>query len=289
MVQRTGRRGSFWACSGYPKCKNALLMDARGNPIRPVDTGIACEKCNRPMAIRKGPRGPFLACTGYPGCRNAKPLPPELKERADVKAVLESWAAKKVLGSADHGRELTWEEFARTPSQEGYRYELVDGRLYVAPTPELPHDWVAEWIGRAIQRYSGACPSVINYVSRNAGVFVPNRPGLTCLVPDLAAYRDFPHHVPYWQLDWHQVSPILVVEALSPDNPEKDLERNVPLYRQVPSIQEYWILDALGPTLTLTAYRRRGLRWQKLVTIPQDGTYSTPLLPGYTLRINAQP
>jgi DNA topoisomerase-1 len=47
------------------------------------------------MVIKKGPRGPFLSCSGYPSCRNAKPLPEELKERADVKAMLSAQAAKK--------------------------------------------------------------------------------------------------------------------------------------------------------------------------------------------------
>jgi Uma2 family endonuclease len=195
---------------------------------------------------------------------------------------------KKELGPADHGRELTWEEFAHTPWQDGYYYELIDGRLYVAPAPDLPHNWVEHWIGRALQAYSDACPSVVNYVCHNGRVFVPGRRGVTCPQPDFAAYHDFPLHVPYRQLNWRQVSPVLVVEILSPDNPEKDLERNVVLYRQVPSIQEYWILNALSPALTLTAHRRRGRRWRPMV-IAEGGTYSTPLLPGFTLTVNAQP
>jgi DNA topoisomerase-1 len=95
MVIREGRRGPFLACTGYPKCKNAKDVDAQGNPIKPIETGVACEKCNRPMVIKKGPRGPFLSCSGYPSCRNAKPLPPELKERDDVQAMLAAQAAKK--------------------------------------------------------------------------------------------------------------------------------------------------------------------------------------------------
>ncbi len=95
MVLREGRRGPFLACTGYPKCKNALDVDAQGNPIRPVQTGIACDKCGSPMIVKKGPRGPFLACSGYPKCRSYKPLPAELKERPEVKALLEAQSAKK--------------------------------------------------------------------------------------------------------------------------------------------------------------------------------------------------
>ena len=56
-------------------------MDADGNPVQPVVTGVKCEKCGKPMIVKKGPRGPFLACSGYPGCKTNKPLPAELKEK----------------------------------------------------------------------------------------------------------------------------------------------------------------------------------------------------------------
>ena len=35
---------------------------------------IKCEKCGRPMVIRKSRYGKFLACSGYPDCKNVKPL-----------------------------------------------------------------------------------------------------------------------------------------------------------------------------------------------------------------------
>jgi DNA topoisomerase I len=35
-----------------------------------VLTEVACDKCQRPMAIKSGRNGIFLACTGYPECRN---------------------------------------------------------------------------------------------------------------------------------------------------------------------------------------------------------------------------
>jgi DNA topoisomerase-1 len=95
MVIREGRRGPFLACTGYPKCKNALDVDANGNPIRPVKTGIKCEKCGSEMIVKKGARGPFLACSGYPKCRSYKPLPADLKENPEVKALAEAQAAKK--------------------------------------------------------------------------------------------------------------------------------------------------------------------------------------------------
>jgi DNA topoisomerase-1 len=82
MVIRTGRRGRFMACSAYPKCRNTRNVDqpaeTDGKPAvapAPQTSGETCEKCGKPMAVRRSRRGMFLGCTGYPECRNAKPMP----------------------------------------------------------------------------------------------------------------------------------------------------------------------------------------------------------------------
>jgi DNA topoisomerase-1 len=80
MVIRSGKRGRFLACTGFPKCKSTASVDDEGKVIVPKETGILCDKCNSPMVIKGSRRGPFLACTGFPKCRNAKPLPEELRE-----------------------------------------------------------------------------------------------------------------------------------------------------------------------------------------------------------------
>jgi DNA topoisomerase-1 len=97
MALRNGRRGPFLGCTAYPKCKSIWDVDANGNPLRPVKTDIKCEKCGSPMVVKKGtgPRGPFLACSGYPKCRSYKPLPAELKEKPEVKALLEAQTTKR--------------------------------------------------------------------------------------------------------------------------------------------------------------------------------------------------
>jgi len=45
------------------------------NVTIPVETtDLVCEKCGRPMVIKRGRFGRFLACTGFPQCRNAKSI-----------------------------------------------------------------------------------------------------------------------------------------------------------------------------------------------------------------------
>jgi Uma2 family endonuclease len=192
------------------------------------------------------------------------------------------------LTPQDQGRALSLAEFESADAQEGYRYELIDGKLEVSPLPNLPHDFIKEWLGNALRDYVRRRPDVINHTQAPARVFVPDRPGVTAPEPDLAAYRDFPLDVPVEELRWQDVSPLLVVEILSEDTAAKDLERNYELYLQVPTIREYWIIDprASASRPTLTVHRRRGGRWQRPIEVTAGGQYTTRLLPGFTLLVN---
>jgi Uma2 family endonuclease len=112
----------------------------------------------------------------------------------------------------------------------------------------------------------------------------PNR---TPLPTTTSLYHDFPLDTPLRTLRWEDVSPILVVEVLDEDHPDKDLDRNVRLYRQVPSIQEYWVIDPRPDPEqpTLIVYRRSGSRWRRSRFAP-GSTYTTKLLPGFELVVD---
>jgi Uma2 family endonuclease len=189
------------------------------------------------------------------------------------------------IGPADHGRPMTLDEFLTGSYEEGYKYELIDGKLYVSPEPNLPEGLLEGWLFRKLDRYSVEHPEVINWVHYKTRVFVPSRRRVTCPEPDLAAYHDFPLDADYRDVRWQDVSPILVGEVLSPEGPEKDLVRNVDLYLQVPSIREYWILDGRDDPNhpTLLVYRRRGQRWQRPINVAAGEAYTTRLLPGFEL------
>jgi Uma2 family endonuclease len=193
------------------------------------------------------------------------------------------------LGPADHGRELTLEEFLSGDYAEGHRYELIDGRLYVSPQANFPHDLLVRWLFRKLDHYAEQHEDVINYVSFGARVFVPDRDDVTCPEPDIAAYRKVPLHRPPEDVDWQNLSPILVVEVLSPDELDKDLVRNVELYFQVPSVREYWVLDTRQEVErpTLIAHRRYGKRW-RVHEVTGGETYTTRLLPDFELVLDVR-
>jgi Uma2 family endonuclease len=145
---------------------------------------------------------------------------------------------------------------------------------------------------RLLDRYTEQHPEVINYVQAPARVFLPEPEDWpTAPEPDVACYQNFPVDLPMEEWDWQAVSPLLVVEILSEDTADKDLQRNRRLYLQVPSIQEYWIVDPRqgASRAVLLVYRRRGQRWARVRTIPSGGVYTTPLLPEFRLIVTPHP
>ncbi|HLW79045.1 MAG TPA: type I DNA topoisomerase [Terriglobia bacterium] len=81
MVIRLGRNGQFLACTGYPDCDGTSdltpeLAAKHGSSAvaAPEVAQQNCEKCGKPMAVKRGRFGYFLACTGYPECRNTKKI-----------------------------------------------------------------------------------------------------------------------------------------------------------------------------------------------------------------------
>lgn len=193
------------------------------------------------------------------------------------------------IGPGDHGRPCSDEELRGCEFEGGYKYEVIDGKLYVSYEPDLPQDDIEDWVYFKLKLYAREHPEVINRVANKARVFVPgSRRGQTIPEPDLAAYQNFPLHLPLHERSWQDVSPVMVGEVLSVADPDKDLIRNVELYLQVPSIREYWILDPRDDPNrpTMMVYRRRGSRWQRPIELAYGDTYTTKLLPGFELLID---
>ena len=198
-------------------------------------------------------------------------------------------ATRLRLTPKDHGREIDPEEFEHSDGEEGYSYEIIDGRVYVSPQANLPQHDLEAWLYGKLFLYSQDHSEVIDFVAGKSRVFIPARKKATCPEPDIAVYEDYPHHLPRRQRRWQDISPILVVEVISEEDPDKDLVRNVALYRDVPSIKEYWVLDPRPDPdrPSLLVYRRRGKGWQKPIPVPFGEVYETPrVLPGFRLVID---
>jgi Uma2 family endonuclease len=194
---------------------------------------------------------------------------------------------RKELGPEDDGLELSFEEYMAANYQEGYHYELIDERLYVSPHMNVPQAVVDHWLFFKLHYYEQAHPEVINYVASKALVRVPKRTKATVVGPSIVAYRNIPLERTWTDLQWTDISPLVVVEVLCIDDPEKDTVRNVELYLQVPSIKEYWLVDtrdrADRPTIRFHQKYRK--RW-RITDMKYGEQYTTRLLPGFVLEID---
>jgi DNA topoisomerase-1 len=77
MVIKWGKMGRFLACTGYPDCKSTSdykEIDGKIVPVEEETTDETCDKCSKPMVVKRGRFGRFLACSGYPECKGTRPM-----------------------------------------------------------------------------------------------------------------------------------------------------------------------------------------------------------------------
>ncbi len=120
MTIKFGKTGEFLGCSGFPACRNIknFKRNEKGEievvkEPAPEELGVDCDKCGRPMAIKRSRRGEFLGCTGYPDCKNIKNF---VREDDGSIRIVESEKPQVVGVCPDCGGELHLKQ-ARTGSR----------------------------------------------------------------------------------------------------------------------------------------------------------------------------
>lgn len=101
MMVKKGRFGKFWACSGYPECKNTKqrLDDSNKESRTQKDLkGEKCPKCDKLLTVKKSKFGEFIACSGYPECKFIKAL------GTDVNCPLEGCKGELVARKSKKGQ-----------------------------------------------------------------------------------------------------------------------------------------------------------------------------------------
>lgn len=89
LMIRDGRYGEFIACSGFPKCRyTRAIEEKKTDDAQKGETGATkpvgevskemCDKCGKPMVMKRSRYGAFLACSGYPKCKNIKSIVKEI-------------------------------------------------------------------------------------------------------------------------------------------------------------------------------------------------------------------
>ncbi|MGH3471168.1 MAG: Uma2 family endonuclease [Nocardioidaceae bacterium] len=162
---------------------------------------------------------------------------------------------------------------------DGKRYEIIDGELYVSRMPTWAHQAVCFEVARALQDWSDA--TGVGSVGMTPGLVFAEDDDVA---PDLiwASKRRLAEALGH---DGHlHGPPELVVEVLSPgaSNRRRDLEVKLKLYSRR-GVDEYWIAD--WPSRTMTVYRRDGATLELAATLGADDLLGSPLLPGFSCRM----
>lgn len=160
------------------------------------------------------------------------------------------------------GRPFTVDDLEAMPD-DGRRYELIDGVLFVTPAPGWNHQQAS---GALFVALWTACPPEFRVLSAPFGVRTSVRNELQ---PDIlvARYVDLrPKNLP--------VAPVLAVEVLSASTALNDLNNKKAAYERM-GAASYWVLDPELPgRLTVFGLDTRG-RYAEVASVSGDEKLTT--------------
>ncbi len=163
--------------------------------------------------------------------------------------------------------------------EDGNRYEIVDGELYVAKQPHLHHQIVCSKIVAFLERWGEQ--TGLGTAIFTPGVIFTND---NAVVPDVV-WISYERLATALQADGKlHSSPELVIEVLSPgvENERRDRELKLKLYSRR-NAKEYWIVS--WQERTLEVYRRENAELRLIKTLDETNVLDTPLLPGFSCKV----
>lgn len=143
------------------------------------------------------------------------------------------------------GRPFTVGDLEAMPD-DGKRYELIDGMLFVSPAPGTRHQ---KMVARLVVRLDAVCPDELHVLPAPFAV----RPSDTMeLQPDVLVARD--EELTEKLLP---TAPVLAVEILSPSSVINDLNNKKAAYERL-GVPSYWVIDPQVPSLMVFELDAKG-------------------------------
>ncbi len=176
------------------------------------------------------------------------------------------------MGMSLSHREWTVEAINAIP-EDGNRYEVIDGELFVTPAPTLGHQGVAAELFMRIAMHVRPL-SLDAYFAPVAVTFSPRtevQPDIV-VVPRMASGERAEKFADVGRL-------VLAVEILSPRTARVDRTKKLSLYQRE-NVPEYWIVDSFARTIE---------RWRPESIQPEvlrDSISWQPILDGDPLTID---
>jgi Uma2 family endonuclease len=170
---------------------------------------------------------------------------------------------------------LTVADLEAFPDDDGNRYELIEGELFVSTSPGLPHQIVSDNIVHLIRTYLDQHP--IGIVVSTVGLILSEYSGV---IPDIVFFKN--ESVERIVTGERLTSaPELVVEILSPgsQNIRRDRVAKFQLYGKY-RVPEYWLIDKENRAVEV--YRLQNAKLHLVSILTGDDELTTPVLPGFS-------
>jgi Uma2 family endonuclease len=172
---------------------------------------------------------------------------------------------------------LTYEDYCALPD-DGKRYEIIEGDLYVTPSP-----------GRAHQEFVGNLFIVLKTFARTrelGDVFIAPFDVIleetSVVVPDLLFVgRDRSGIVTDRGV---RGAPDLIVEILSPGTARRDRVEKAKLYARH-GVRHYWLADP--ETRALEVYELSEGQYRRTASLADDDSFAPSLFPGLTIQLGS--
>jgi Uma2 family endonuclease len=127
----------------------------------------------------------------------------------------------------------TLEEVHSLPD-DGNKYELIDGELFVTPPPSYEHETILARLSRVLEPY---------IASNDLGFLYTPRAVVRIAGSEVEPDRMVRRAMPKEGRDWDDAPiPLLVVEVSSGPTRRRDLREKRTFYMEA-GIEEYWIVD----------------------------------------------
>jgi Uma2 family endonuclease len=162
----------------------------------------------------------------------------------------------------------------------GKRYEIIEGELYVSRQPSTEHQYTCNRLGQFLGDWNDRSES---------GLVLP-APGLVFaedddVAPDMVWISREKYDRALDEAGHLRFAPELVIEVLSPGkaNEERDRQAKLKLYSRR-GVEEYWIVSWVDQFVEV--YRRESAQLQLMNTLHAKDKLTSPLLPGFSCLVS---
>lgn len=157
---------------------------------------------------------------------------------------------------------------------DGKRYEIIDGELFVARAAHWRHQNVADNVCAELKIWSRQ--TGLGDAATTPGIIFSDADNV---IPDVVWASNQRLEELLDEAGHLTGSPELVVEVLSPGAERRDRELKLKLY-SVQGVREYWIFDRQQRKIEV--YRREDAILKLAATFFSEDNLTSPLLPGFS-------